>query len=202
LAVWSSCLWPVAVCGEELAVALSTMPDSTSSNAWLACPCQARPRHSLRPTLLRALYCTPSGVRSRARLRPLNLPPAGGSVYMIKNGSKLEIGPNTQHAGFTGRKKPGKTDQIAEEIGWGLGKLSVRENRRTNVGVGALFVRSYRSQGMGTGLHRPVCSFARRGECEEAAVMRVGRKRRPDGGVVGQAECCLCGPVAVPAFAP
>jgi low affinity iron permease len=83
----------VAVRGEELAVALSTTPDSTSSNAWPARPCQARPHHSLRPTLLRALYCTPRGVRSRAYLRPLNLPPAGGLVYVIENGSKLEIGP-------------------------------------------------------------------------------------------------------------
>jgi hypothetical protein len=29
----------------------------------------------------------------RACLRPLNLPLAGGFVYVIKNGSKLEIGP-------------------------------------------------------------------------------------------------------------
>jgi len=93
LAVWSSCLWPAAVRGEELAVALSTTPDSTSSNAWPAGPYQARPRHSLRPTLLRALYCTPRGVRPRACLRPLNLPLAGGFAYVIKNGSKLEIGP-------------------------------------------------------------------------------------------------------------
>src|SRR5208282_5597097 len=101
LAVWSSCLWPVAVRGEELAVALSTTPDSTSSNAWPARPCQARPRHSLRPTLLRALNCTPSGVRLRACLRPLNLPLAGGSVYVIENGSKLEIGPSVGLFGKT-----------------------------------------------------------------------------------------------------
>jgi hypothetical protein len=76
LAVWSSCLWPVAVRGEELAVALSTTPDSTSSNAWPAGPCQARPRHSSRPTLLRALYCTPSDVRVRAFVRSRHLPRA------------------------------------------------------------------------------------------------------------------------------
>ena len=74
-------------------MALSTTPDSTSSNAWPARPCQARPLHSLRLTLLRALYCTPSGVRVCACLRPLNLPLAGGSVYVIEIGSNPEIGP-------------------------------------------------------------------------------------------------------------
>ena len=44
LTIWSSCLWPVAVRGEELAVALSTTPNSTSSNAWPARPCPALPR--------------------------------------------------------------------------------------------------------------------------------------------------------------
>jgi hypothetical protein len=31
--VWSSCLWPAAVYGEELAAALSTMPDLISASA-------------------------------------------------------------------------------------------------------------------------------------------------------------------------
>ena len=75
-------------------MALSTTPDSASSNARPDRSCQVRPPHSLRPTLLRALYCTPRGVRSRACLRPLNLPLASGSVYVIKNGSKLEIDPS------------------------------------------------------------------------------------------------------------
>jgi hypothetical protein len=43
-AVWSSCLWPVVVRGEELAVALSTTPNSTSANAWPARSFQALPR--------------------------------------------------------------------------------------------------------------------------------------------------------------
>jgi len=74
-------------------VALSTTPDSTSSNAWPARPCEARPLHSLRLTLLRALHCTPSGVRVRACLRPPNLPLGDGSVYVIEIGSNPEIGP-------------------------------------------------------------------------------------------------------------
>ena len=45
LTIWSSCLWPAAVRGEELAVTLSTTLDSTSSNAWTARPHQAQPRH-------------------------------------------------------------------------------------------------------------------------------------------------------------
>jgi hypothetical protein len=53
------------------------------------------------------------------------------------------------------------------------GWVKLSANERTNVGVGALFVRSHRSQG--TGLHRPVCSFARRGEGRaEAVVVRAG----------------------------
>jgi hypothetical protein len=54
----------------------------------------------------------------------------------------------------------------------GLRGGSVSANERTNVGVGALFVRSQRSQGMGAGLHRPVRSFVRRGEGEVKVVMR------------------------------
>ena len=98
MAVWSSCLWPVAVRGEELAVALSTTPDSTSSNAWPARPRRARPLHSLRLTLLRALHCTPSGVRVCACLRPANLPLGAGSVYVIEIGSNPEIGSIERHA--------------------------------------------------------------------------------------------------------
>jgi hypothetical protein len=99
LAAWSPCLWPAAVRGKELAVALHTTPNSTSSNAWPARPCQARPRHIPGSIGLRALYCTPSGARVRARLRPLNMSPASGSVYVIENGFKLAIGP-TNHLLF------------------------------------------------------------------------------------------------------
>jgi len=88
----------VAVRGEELAVALSTTPNPTSANAWPARPFQARPLHSLRLTLLRALHCTPSGVRVRACLRPPTLPLGGGSVYVIEIGSNPEIGPKARRA--------------------------------------------------------------------------------------------------------
>ena len=55
---------------------------------------QARLLHSLRLTLLRAVHCTPSGVRVCACLRPPNLPLGGGSVYVIEIGSNPEIGTN------------------------------------------------------------------------------------------------------------
>ena len=61
LTIWSSCLWPVAVRGEELAVALSTTPDSPSSNAWPARPYQAQPRHSPGLICLRVFADVPSG---------------------------------------------------------------------------------------------------------------------------------------------
>ena len=53
LAVWSSCLWPAAVRGKELAVDLSNTPDSTSSNAWPTRPRQARTRYIPSMTILR-----------------------------------------------------------------------------------------------------------------------------------------------------
>ena len=60
LAVWSSCLWPVAVRSGELAVALSTTPDSTSANAWPARPFQALPRQIPGSRSLRAVRNVPS----------------------------------------------------------------------------------------------------------------------------------------------
>jgi len=66
LAVWSSRLWPAAVRGEELAVALSTTPDSTSANAWPARPFQALPRQIPGLLSLRAVRNVPSDAGIRA----------------------------------------------------------------------------------------------------------------------------------------
>ena len=87
----------------------------------------------------------------------------------------------------------------------GLCGGSVSANERTNVGVGALFVRSHRSQGMGTGLHRPVCSFAmfaaKRGSGERTFVRSfVGARDVPKSwwsgrwveGRRGGWACCKC----------
>ncbi len=69
-------------------------------------------------------------------------------------------------------------------VGWGR----VCANERTNVGVGALFVRSHRSQGTGA-LHQPVCSFVRiarrhAGAASEPLFVRT----RAEGGEEGCAE--------------
>ena len=66
MAVWSSCLWPAAVRGEELAVDLTNTPDSTSSNAWPARPRQARTRYIPSLSILRAFGRVLSGVGVRA----------------------------------------------------------------------------------------------------------------------------------------
>ena len=52
--------WLAAVRGEELAVALSTTPDSTSANAWPARPFQALPRQIPGSRSLRAVRNVPS----------------------------------------------------------------------------------------------------------------------------------------------
>ncbi len=66
MAVWSSCLWPAAVRGEELAVDLTNTPDSTSSNAWPARPRQARTRYIPSLSILRVFGRVLSGVGVRA----------------------------------------------------------------------------------------------------------------------------------------
>ena len=58
----------MAVRGEELAVALSTTPNSTSANAWPARPFQALPRQIPGSIRLRAFRNVPSDVGVRADL--------------------------------------------------------------------------------------------------------------------------------------
>jgi hypothetical protein len=57
---------PAAVRSEELAVALSTTPNSTSANAWPARPFPALPRPIPGSTGLRAFRNVPSGADVRA----------------------------------------------------------------------------------------------------------------------------------------
>ena len=87
----------MAVRGEELAVALSTTPDSTSSNAWPAGPYQARPRHSLRPTLLRVFRSVPGDASVRADLTPPDPPTYRAAVFVIEIDSISVIGPTSRH---------------------------------------------------------------------------------------------------------
>ena len=54
-------LWPVTARSEELAVALSTTPNSTSANAWPARPFPALPRQIRGSKSTRAFRNVPSG---------------------------------------------------------------------------------------------------------------------------------------------
>jgi hypothetical protein len=92
LTIWSSCLWPVTVRGEDLAVAPPTMSGSARSNA-----CPARPRrvpacHIMVPAGS-ALYCVPSDGCACADVAGPHSTPASGAAYLIKNGAEPLIGP-------------------------------------------------------------------------------------------------------------
>jgi hypothetical protein len=93
LAVWSSCLWPAAVRSEELAVALSTTPDSTSTNAWPAGPCQALPRPIPGPIGLRAFRNVPSSADVRADYAAFCTLVHSAAVLRIETDSISAIGP-------------------------------------------------------------------------------------------------------------
>jgi hypothetical protein len=96
LAVWSSCLWPAAVRGEELAVDLTKTPDSTRSNAWPARPRQARTRSIPSLTILRAFRRVPSGVGVRAD-RIAHCPATHRAAgFLIETDSVSVIGPSSR----------------------------------------------------------------------------------------------------------
>jgi hypothetical protein len=90
-------LWPAAVRGEELAVALSTTPNSTSANALPARPFPALPRQTPGSRSLRAFYNVPSDASLRAdRVMPY---PATmrAAVQLIETDSMSVIGPKMSH---------------------------------------------------------------------------------------------------------
>jgi hypothetical protein len=97
-------MWPAAVRGKELAVALSTMPDSTSSNAWPARPCQAFATPYLwfdvTPRFLQRVELR-GGTRLSLRLGRLT---ASGAVHKIKTGAELTLGYS-----WTNSWRPGQT---------------------------------------------------------------------------------------------
>ena len=76
----------------NLAVVPSAKSGLPSSNAWLARPRQARPRHILHPTLLRALQGVPSGVVVRALLPEHSSPATHGAAVLLKTGAEFLIG--------------------------------------------------------------------------------------------------------------
>ncbi len=96
MAVWSSCLWPVAVRGEEYAVALSTTPDSTSANAWPARPCPALPRQDPGSIQLRAVRSVPSDAGVRANHVAPCTATRRAAVLLIETDSISVIGPMDQ----------------------------------------------------------------------------------------------------------
>ena len=96
LAVWSSCLWPVAVRSGELAVALSTTPDSTSANAWPARPFQAWPRQIPGSRSRRAVRNVPSGAGVRADYAAFYTLVHSAAVLLIETDSISAIGPNVR----------------------------------------------------------------------------------------------------------
>ena len=100
LAAWSPCLWPVAVGSEELAVALPTTPDSPSTNAWTARPCQARPRHTPGSIRLRVFRSVPSGVGVRANYLAPRPATQCAAVLVIEADSISMIGPRFWHGFF------------------------------------------------------------------------------------------------------
>jgi hypothetical protein len=75
-------------------VALSTTPDSTSSNASPARPCQARPRHTPGSTRLRVFRSVPGDASVRADLTPPDPPTYRAAVFVIEIDSISVIGPN------------------------------------------------------------------------------------------------------------
>jgi hypothetical protein len=87
-------LWPAAVRGEELAVAPSTTPSSTSANAWPTRPFQALPRPIRVSIGLRVFRNVPSDVGVRddhvVPYRATNR----AAVLMIETDSISVIGPN------------------------------------------------------------------------------------------------------------
>jgi hypothetical protein len=83
----------VAARSGELAVALSTTPDSTSANAWPARPYQALPRPIPGPIGLRAFRNVPSSAGVRADYAPFYTLVHSAAVLLIETDSISAIGP-------------------------------------------------------------------------------------------------------------
>ena len=76
----------------NLAVVPSITSGLPSSNAWPARPRQARPRHILHPTTLRALQGVPSGVGVSALLPEHSSTATHGAAVLLKTGADFPIG--------------------------------------------------------------------------------------------------------------
>jgi hypothetical protein len=86
-------LRPVAVRGEELAVASSFTPYSRSSTAWPARPWQASSRHILSSIRLREFLKRAEWCSRTLSIHTAHLTQHAGSVEMIKTGSEFLLGP-------------------------------------------------------------------------------------------------------------
>jgi hypothetical protein len=117
----------VAVRGEELAVALSTTPDSTSTNAWPARPYQALPRQIPGSIRLRAFRNVPSDARVRADHPILSAPTHRGTVLLIANGSISMIGPIPMLTG--------EADYLLYVGGKAIGVVDAKPKRNPLIGV-------------------------------------------------------------------
>ena len=82
----------------NLAVVPSITSGSPSSNAWPARPRQARPRHILHPTTLRALQGVPSGVGVSALFPEHSSTATHGAAVLLKTGADFPIGYTTTMA--------------------------------------------------------------------------------------------------------